>query len=126
MPYAVHLRVWSDGMAADGGFGLATPVDLRRVDSHPDHWYPLAWSEEVKPGKVVARRLMGEPVAIYRSTPRSGAGRLFALEDRCAHRQVPLSMGVVLPRLSAPVGGASSRLPGIEGRQELQDAAAEP
>ena len=82
-------------MAADGGFGLATPVDLRRVDSHPDHWYPLAWSDEVRPGKVVARRLMGEPVAIYRSAPKSGPGKLHALEDRCAHRQVPLSMGVV-------------------------------
>ncbi len=78
-------------MAADGGFGLATPTDLRRVDAHPDHWYPLAWADEVKPGKVVARRLMGEPVALYRAK----SGRLFALEDRCAHRQVPLSLGVV-------------------------------
>jgi phenylpropionate dioxygenase-like ring-hydroxylating dioxygenase large terminal subunit len=82
-------------MAADGGFGLVAPSDLRRVDSHPDHWYPLAWSEELRPGKVIARRLMGEPVALYRSAPKTRPSRLFALEDRCAHRQVPLSMGVV-------------------------------
>ena len=79
-------------MPADGSHaGISAPVDLRRVDAHPDHWYPLAWSGEVKPGKAVARRYAGEPVVIFRNK----AGRLFALEDRCAHRQVPLSMGVV-------------------------------
>ena len=26
------------------------PRDLRRVGAHPDHWYPIAWSREVKPG----------------------------------------------------------------------------
>ena len=77
---------------ADGGMPITSaPRDLRRIDSHPDHWYPLAWSDDAAPGKVIARRLMGEPVAIYRAK----SGRLFALEDRCAHRQVPLSMGVV-------------------------------
>ncbi len=29
-------------------------VDLRRVGSHPDHWYPLAWSRELKPGQRYA------------------------------------------------------------------------
>ncbi len=90
-------------MSADGGLpsfvtapeASVSARDLRRIGSHPDHWYPLAWSDDVRPGKAVARRLMGEPVVIYRSAPKSGEGRLFALEDRCAHRQVPLSMGVV-------------------------------
>ncbi len=36
---------------------LETPVeapvrDLRRVHIHPDHWYPLAWSHELKSGKA--------------------------------------------------------------------------
>jgi hypothetical protein len=26
--------------------------DLRRVGIHPDYWYPLAWSHEVKRGKT--------------------------------------------------------------------------
>ena len=26
--------------------------DLRRVGAHPDHWYPIAWSREVKPGQT--------------------------------------------------------------------------
>ena len=65
--------------------------DLRRVDAHPDHWYPIAWSRELKPGKMLARKYAGEPIVIVRSKE----GALFALEDRCAHRQVPLSHGVV-------------------------------
>ena len=66
-------------------------VDLRRVDCHPDFWYPIAWSEEVKPGKMIARAYAGEPVAVI----RGANGDLFALEDRCAPRQVPLTHGVV-------------------------------
>ncbi len=65
--------------------------DLRRVGTHPDHWYPLAWSREVKIGKTYAARFAGEPVVLVR--PKDGS--VFALEDRCAHRQIPLSKGVV-------------------------------
>ena len=87
-------------MGADGSFDAAAPVrgacpgagvDLRRIDAHPDHWYPLAWSDELKPNRPLGRRYAGEPVVLF----RNASGRLFALEDRCAHRQVPLSMGVV-------------------------------
>src|SRR6195952_4440991 len=65
--------------------------DLRRAGSHPDYWYPLAWADELKPGKTLARHFAGEPIVIYRGK----SGQVFALEDRCAHRQVPLSLGVV-------------------------------
>ncbi len=65
--------------------------DLRRVDVHPDHWYPLAWSRELKVGQTLAARFAGEPIVLVR--PKTGP--VFALEDRCAHRQVPLSQGVV-------------------------------
>ncbi len=66
-------------------------VDLRKVGAHPDHWYPLAWSREVKIERPFAASFAGEPIVLVR--PKSGA--VFALEDRCAHRQVPLSKGVV-------------------------------
>jgi renierapurpurin 18,18'-hydroxylase len=66
-------------------------VDLRKVGAHPDHWYPIAWSHEVKRGEVFASSFAGEPIAIVRPE----RGDLFTLEDRCAHRQVPLSKGVV-------------------------------
>ena len=66
-------------------------VDLRRVGAHPDYWYPLAWSDELKQGKTLGRRFAGSPIVLY----RGNSGRVFALEDRCAHRQVPLHLGVV-------------------------------
>ena len=59
-----------------------TLVDLRQVGAHPDYWYPVAWSHEVKRGQVVASSFAGEPIAIVR--PQTG--ELYALEDRCAHR----------------------------------------
>ena len=65
--------------------------DLRRVGAHPDHWYPLAWSDELKVGKALGRHFAGQPIALIRG--KNGAA--FALEDRCAHRQVPLHLGVV-------------------------------
>ena len=65
--------------------------DLRNVGAHPDHWYPVAWSREVEPGQTYAARFAGEPIVLVR--PRIGP--VFALEDRCAHRQVPLSKGTV-------------------------------
>ena len=67
------------------------PADLRRTGAHPDHWYPIAWSRELKPGHMLARRFAGDPVVVVRARD----GTVFALEDRCAHRQVPLSHGVV-------------------------------
>jgi renierapurpurin 18,18'-hydroxylase len=67
------------------------PCDLRKIGAHPDHWYPVAWSRELKPGKTFATSFAGEPIVLVRPLQ----GPVFALEDRCAHRQVPLSKGVV-------------------------------
>ena len=71
--------------------GVAEAVDLRRVGSHPDYWYPVCWSDELKAGKMLARHFAGEPIVLCRGKD----GKVFALEDRCAHRQVPLHLGVV-------------------------------
>jgi phenylpropionate dioxygenase-like ring-hydroxylating dioxygenase large terminal subunit len=65
--------------------------DLRRVGAHPDYWYPLAWSDELSAGKTLGRRFAGLPIVLYRGS----SGQVFALEDRCAHRQVPLHLGEV-------------------------------
>lgn len=53
-------------------------------------WYPVAASEEVGRSPL-ARRLLDVPVVLYRST----TGATVALEDRCAHRPVRLSDGVL-------------------------------
>lgn len=54
-----------------------------------DAWYMACWPSEIADGKVVARTILGEPVAIYRQAD----GGVAALEDRCCHRLAPLSMG---------------------------------
>jgi phenylpropionate dioxygenase-like ring-hydroxylating dioxygenase large terminal subunit len=65
--------------------------DLRRVGISPDFWYPVALSADVRRGKTFAARFAGQRIVLY----RGARGAVYALEDRCAHRQVPLSMGVV-------------------------------
>ncbi|GAA4320561.1 aromatic ring-hydroxylating dioxygenase subunit alpha [Streptomyces venetus] len=66
-------------------------ADLRRVGLHPDHWYPVALSRRLRRERVLATAFAGERIALFRTR----SGEVHALEDRCAHRQVPLSMGVV-------------------------------
>jgi phenylpropionate dioxygenase-like ring-hydroxylating dioxygenase large terminal subunit len=66
-------------------------ADLRRTGIHPDFWYPVAVSASVRKKKTHPALFAGERIALYRGE----SGTVYALEDRCAHRQVPLSMGVV-------------------------------
>jgi phenylpropionate dioxygenase-like ring-hydroxylating dioxygenase large terminal subunit len=53
-------------------------------------WYVAAWSEEVTRAPL-ARIFLGFPVMLY----RTGSGEAVALEDRCCHRNLPLSMGTI-------------------------------
>jgi phenylpropionate dioxygenase-like ring-hydroxylating dioxygenase large terminal subunit len=66
-------------------------ADLRLVGINPNFWYPVAVSGSVRKKKTFAATFAGERIALYRGE----SGTVYALEDRCAHRQVPLSMGVV-------------------------------
>jgi phenylpropionate dioxygenase-like ring-hydroxylating dioxygenase large terminal subunit len=66
-------------------------TDLRRVGINPNFWYPVAVSGNVRKKKTFAATFAGERIALY----RGDSGTVYALEDRCAHRQIPLSMGVV-------------------------------
>jgi phenylpropionate dioxygenase-like ring-hydroxylating dioxygenase large terminal subunit len=76
---------------ADHLDSLVSSTDLRRVSTHPDFWYPVAWSRELVAGKALGTQFAGDPIVLVR--PKTGP--VFALEDRCAHRQVPLHGGVV-------------------------------
>lgn len=51
-------------------------------------WYVAAWAKEVD-RQLLERRLLGEPIVLYRKTD----GTPVALLDRCAHKLLPLSMG---------------------------------
>ena len=53
-------------------------------------WYAAAWPSEIA-DKPLARTICGEPIAMF----RTGDGKIVALEDRCCHRNLPLSMGKV-------------------------------
>jgi len=75
--------------SCDHRSGAAT--DLRRVGINPNFWYPVAVSGDVRKKKTFAATFAGERIALY----RGDSGTVYALEDRCAHRQIPLSMGVV-------------------------------
>ena len=81
----------AEGAALTANDRGAPGGDLRRIGSHPNHWYPVAWSKDVKPGHTLGTSFAGEPIVIV----RTASGSVFALEDRCAHRQVPLRFGVV-------------------------------
>jgi vanillate O-demethylase monooxygenase subunit len=54
-------------------------------------WYAAAYSDELVAGKPLPIVMLREPVVLYRR--RDGAPA--ALEDRCVHRSLPLSMGRV-------------------------------
>jgi phenylpropionate dioxygenase-like ring-hydroxylating dioxygenase large terminal subunit len=70
---------------------VAEAPDLRRVGLHPDFWYPLARAAEVPAGRTHLATFAGAPIVLARGE----AGEVFALDDRCAHRQFPLHKGVV-------------------------------
>jgi len=55
-----------------------------------DHWYIAGFREEIT-DKPLRRLILGLPVVLFRTKD----GRAVALEDRCIHRQVPLSMGSI-------------------------------
>ena len=54
-------------------------------------WYVGAWADEIAPGGLLGRTLLGDKVVMYRSQ----AGQVMALQDRCCHRGLPLSHGCV-------------------------------
>lgn len=52
-------------------------------------WYQAAWADELQTGALLGRRLLDQPVVLFRDS--TGAPR--ALEDMCSHRFAPLSKG---------------------------------
>ena len=82
-----------------------------------NYWYVGAYSDEVT-CQPMGRVLLGEPVVLFRTQD----GKAVALEDRCAHRLLPLSMGKVIGdviqchyhALEFDDTGACVRIPGQE------------
>lgn len=67
-----------------------------------DFWYVVAQSGELGAEGVLARRVLGEWLAVF----RDAEGRPVALRDRCMHRNARLSMGKACGgRLQCPYHG---------------------
>ena len=64
---------------------------MRHSGPSGNHWYAVALGKNVRPGQVVEVVWWKTSIALYRSE----SGQLSALENRCAHRQLPLSCGRV-------------------------------
>lgn len=84
-------------------YGAATPAPPRFEDArnirqrvraaglHPDHWYPAEWSRALAPGEVREVVFWNRSFALFRTE----AGEVHCVDNRCAHRQLKLSVGHV-------------------------------
>jgi phenylpropionate dioxygenase-like ring-hydroxylating dioxygenase large terminal subunit len=63
----------------------------RAAGLDPNHWYAVAHAERLRPGKLLETRFLDRPIVVFRGAD----GVLGAIENRCAHRQVKLSLGEV-------------------------------
>ena len=63
----------------------------RAAGLSPDYWYAVEHDDRVKPGRVVEVKFWHRSIALFRGAD----GGLRAIENRCAHRQLALSLGTV-------------------------------
>ncbi|WP_037470054.1 aromatic ring-hydroxylating dioxygenase subunit alpha [Sphingobium sp. DC-2] len=54
-----------------------------------NNWYAVARVDEVEPERLLARRVLDEPLVLFREND----GTIAILEDTCPHRFAPLSLG---------------------------------
>jgi phenylpropionate dioxygenase-like ring-hydroxylating dioxygenase large terminal subunit len=68
----------------------------------PDRWYAVLDSRELRAGRPLAARRLGEALVFW----RDDAGRVCAMADRCPHRGSQLSLGkVVRGQIQCPFHG---------------------
>ena len=79
--------------AAPPGFEEAGNLrqQVRATGLDPDYWYAVEEVHRVKPGTVVEIIFWKHSIALFRGAD----GSFHALENRCAHRQIKLSLGEV-------------------------------
>ncbi|MGA2489936.1 MAG: aromatic ring-hydroxylating dioxygenase subunit alpha [Anaerolineales bacterium] len=58
----------------------------------PNQWYVILESNEIKKGKIVGMKRMGEKMVAWRNTK----GELAVMSDKCPHRGVALSVGKLI------------------------------
>ena len=63
----------------------------RAAGLNPNYWYPVDHEHALHKGKVIETQFWNAPIAIFRGED----GEIGAIENRCAHRQIKLSLGQV-------------------------------
>ncbi len=63
----------------------------RAAGLHPDHWYAVEYESALDVGAVLETAFWGRSIALFRGED----GQVRAIENRCLHRQVKLSLGEV-------------------------------
>ncbi len=79
--------------AAPPGFAEArnTRQKVRAAGLDPNYWYAVEVDERIRPGQVTEVVFWKRSIALFRGRD----GRVRAVENRCAHRQLKLSLGGV-------------------------------
>jgi 4beta-methylsterol monooxygenase len=74
----------------------------RAAGMDPDYWYAVEQSSRLKKGQVLETKFWGRSIAVFRGAD----GRVRAVENRCAHRQLKLTEGEVVDcKLVCPYHG---------------------
>ena len=63
----------------------------RSAGMNPNYWYVVEVSKDLKKGQVTEVTFWKQSLALYRDVN----GQVFAIENRCAHRQLKLTLGEV-------------------------------
>ncbi|MDR9402767.1 MAG: aromatic ring-hydroxylating dioxygenase subunit alpha [Halothece sp. Uz-M2-17] len=64
---------------------------IREVGINPNHWYPVAWAQDLKPGTVQQVTVWYQNIALFREE----GGSVHALADACPHKGVAFHKGTV-------------------------------
>ncbi|MEP0807792.1 aromatic ring-hydroxylating dioxygenase subunit alpha [Trichocoleus sp. ST-U2] len=64
---------------------------VREVGINGNHWYPVGWADQLKPGDIMPVVIWQQAIAVFRDTQ----GNLHALEDACPHKGIALHKGTV-------------------------------
>ena len=64
---------------------------VRAAGMDPNYWYAVAQDKNIAKNQIIEVKFWNNSVAVYRDS----RGALHAIEDRCAHRQLKLSIGQV-------------------------------
>src|SRR5437867_9308463 len=89
LPAAVQLNTMM--CAPDFSEARNPRQKARAAGLHPDYWYAVELDSAVKLGSVVEIQFWKRSIALFRGQD----GKVHALENRCAHRQLKLSIGDV-------------------------------